>query len=56
MMASAISQEKERDTLGLLFLTDLTPWELTLQKYIGRLIPMLTSCSCRCRCWPSRTH
>jgi ABC-type transport system involved in multi-copper enzyme maturation permease subunit len=42
MMAGAIAQEKERDTLGLLFLTDLTPWELTLQKYVGRLIPMLT--------------
>jgi hypothetical protein len=28
--------------LGLLFLTDLTPWELILQKYVGRLIPMLT--------------
>ena len=42
MMASAIAAEKERDTLGLLFLTDLTPWELVLQKYIGRLIPMLT--------------
>ena len=42
MMAGAIAQEKERDTLGLLFLTDLTPWELILQKYIGRLIPMLT--------------
>jgi len=42
MMAGALAQEKERDTLGLLFLTDLTPWELILQKYIGRLIPMLT--------------
>jgi len=42
MMVGAIAQEKERDTLGLLFLTDLTPWELVLQKYIGRLIPMLT--------------
>lgn len=42
LMAGAIAQEKERDTLGLLFLTDLTPWELILQKYIGRLIPMLT--------------
>ena len=42
MMAGAIAQEKERDTLGLLFLTDLTPWELVLQKYVGRLIPMLT--------------
>ena len=42
LMAGAIAQEKERETLGLLFLTDLTPWELILQKYVGRLIPMLT--------------
>jgi hypothetical protein len=42
LMAGSIAQEKERDTLGLLFLTDLRPWELILQKYIGRLIPMLT--------------
>lgn len=42
LMAGALAQEKERDTLGLLFLTDLTPWELILQKYFGRLIPMLT--------------
>ena len=41
-MAGAIAHEKERETLGLLFLTDLTPWELILQKYFGRLIPMLT--------------
>jgi len=42
LMAGAVAQEKERDTLGLLFLTDLTPWEFILQKYFGRLIPMLT--------------
>jgi ABC-type transport system involved in multi-copper enzyme maturation permease subunit len=42
LMAGALAQEKERETLGLLFLTDLTPWELILQKYVGRLIPMLT--------------
>lgn len=42
LMSGAIAQEKERDTLGLLFLTDLTPWELVLQKYVGRLVPMLT--------------
>lgn len=42
LMAGALAQEKERETLGLLFLTDLTPWELILQKYFGRLIPMLT--------------
>jgi ABC-type transport system involved in multi-copper enzyme maturation permease subunit len=42
LVAGALAQEKERDTLGLLFLTSLTPWELILQKYVGRLIPMLT--------------
>jgi ABC-type transport system involved in multi-copper enzyme maturation permease subunit len=42
LMAGALAQEKERETLGLLFLTDLTAWELILQKYVGRLIPMLT--------------
>jgi ABC-type transport system involved in multi-copper enzyme maturation permease subunit len=42
LMATAVAQEKERDTLGLLFLTELTPWALILQKYVGRLIPMLT--------------
>jgi len=42
LMAGAVAQEKERETLGLLFLTDLSPWELILQKYVGRLIPMLT--------------
>ncbi len=42
LMAGALAQEKERETLGLLFLTSLTPWELILQKYVGRLIPMLT--------------
>jgi ABC-type transport system involved in multi-copper enzyme maturation permease subunit len=42
LMAGALAQEKERETLGLLFLTDLTPWQLVLQKYVGRLIPMLT--------------
>lgn len=42
LMAGALAQEKERQTLGLLLLTDLTPWELILQKYVGRLIPMLT--------------
>jgi ABC-type transport system involved in multi-copper enzyme maturation permease subunit len=42
LMAGALAQEKERETLGLLFLTNLTPWELILQKYVGRLIPMLT--------------
>lgn len=42
LMAGAVAREKERETLGLLFLTDLTSWQFILQKFIGRLIPMLT--------------
>ncbi len=40
MMAGVITAEKERDTLSLLFLTDMRPGEILLQKYFGRLIPM----------------
>ncbi|HUU43659.1 MAG TPA: ABC transporter permease subunit, partial [Planctomycetota bacterium] len=42
MMSSVITSEKERDSLALLLLTDLGPWEILLQKYLGRLIPMFT--------------
>ncbi|MGD1000611.1 MAG: hypothetical protein ABSA67_07920 [Candidatus Brocadiia bacterium] len=42
MMSGVLTYEKERDSLSLLFLTDLRPWEIILQKYLGRLIPMLT--------------
>ena len=42
MMAGVITHEKERDSLTLLLLTDLRPWEIVLQKFISRLIPMLT--------------
>ena len=42
MMSGVLTYEKERDSLALLFLTDLRPWEIILQKYLGRLIPMLT--------------
>ena len=37
-----ITSEKERNTLGLLFLTRLGPWSLVLEKLISRLIPMTT--------------
>ena len=40
MMAGTIAGEKEQDSLALLFLTDMGPWEILLQKYLGRLIPM----------------
>lgn len=42
IMSGVLTIEKERDSLALLFLTDLRPWEITLEKYFGRLIPMFT--------------
>lgn len=42
MMAGVIASEKERDSLGLLLLTELRPREILLGKYLGRLIPMFT--------------
>ncbi|EDY17316.1 hypothetical protein CfE428DRAFT_5163 [Chthoniobacter flavus Ellin428] len=42
LMCGRITQEKERDSLVLLFLTELRPWEIVLQKYIGGLVPMLS--------------
>lgn len=37
-----LSIEKERNTLGLLLITTLTPWQIVVQKLLGRLVPMLT--------------
>ena len=42
MMCGRIAEEKERDSLVLLFLTDLGPWSIVLQKYLGGLVPMLS--------------
>jgi len=42
MMCGRIAEEKERDSLMLLFLTDLRPWSIVLQKYLGGLVPMLS--------------
>jgi ABC-type transport system involved in multi-copper enzyme maturation permease subunit len=42
MMYGRITEEKERDSLVLLFLTDLGPWSIVLQKFLGGLVPMLT--------------
>lgn len=42
MMCGAIAREKETGSLPLLFMTDLRPWELILQKYVGRLIPLFS--------------
>jgi ABC-type transport system involved in multi-copper enzyme maturation permease subunit len=41
-MASAIAGERERGTLGLLLTTDLSAWEIILQKFCGRLLPVIS--------------
>jgi len=42
LMCGRITQEKERDSLVLLFLTELRPWSIVLQKYLGGLVLMLS--------------
>src|SRR5579863_2483215 len=40
MTCSVITQEKERASLQLLFLTRLGPWTILFEKLLGRLVPM----------------
>ncbi len=42
MVSGVLTSEKERGSLGLLFLTDLSPWEILIQKLLGRLVPMFS--------------
>jgi ABC-type Na+ efflux pump permease subunit len=42
MLCGVVTQEKERDSLVLLLLTHMRPWQIVLQKYLGGLIPALT--------------
>ena len=42
LMCGRITQEKERDSLVLLLLTNLSPAQIVLQKYFAGLVPMLT--------------
>ncbi len=37
-----LTVEKERNSLGLLLITSLTPRQIVLQKLLGRVVPMLT--------------
>lgn len=37
-----LTQEKERDSLALLFLTRLGPWTILFEKLLSRLVPMFT--------------
>jgi len=39
-VCGVISSEKEKESLSLLMLTTLTPWQIVIQKLFGRLIPM----------------
>jgi ABC-type transport system involved in multi-copper enzyme maturation permease subunit len=42
MVSGCITEEKEKRTLELLLVTDLTPAEIVMQKFVGRITPMLT--------------
>ena len=41
MTCGVVTIEKERSSLDLLFLTRLGPWAIVLEKFLGRVIPML---------------
>ncbi len=42
MVCGVISNEKERDSLCLLTLSTLSPWQIIIQKLLSRLIPMFS--------------
>ena len=42
MACGLITQENERDSLVLLFLTELTPWQIVLQKYASGLVAIFS--------------
>lgn len=42
MTCGVLTVEKERSSLGLLFLTRLGPWAILIEKFLGRVIPMFT--------------
>lgn len=42
MLCGVITQEKERDSLALLLLTELRPWQIVAQKFLGGLVPALS--------------
>ncbi len=37
-----LTVEKERNSLGLLLITSLGPWQIVVQKLLGRVVPMMT--------------
>jgi ABC-type transport system involved in multi-copper enzyme maturation permease subunit len=42
VVSGALTAEKERNTLQLLFLTKLAPWTILLEKLLSRLVPVAT--------------
>jgi len=42
LMAGAITSEKERDSLSMLFLTKMSPWRILLEKLFSGIFPMAT--------------
>lgn len=41
MLAGSITQEKENNTLQLLLITDLRPWQILVQKLLSRVLPLM---------------
>jgi ABC-type transport system involved in multi-copper enzyme maturation permease subunit len=41
MMCGVLTSEKERESMSLLLLTDLRPWEILVDKFLGRMLPMV---------------
>jgi ABC-type transport system involved in multi-copper enzyme maturation permease subunit len=42
MVAGAFPEERMRGTLPLLLLTGLPPWRIVAEKFVGRVVPMMT--------------
>lgn len=42
IVSGVVTAEKERNTLGLLLITKLSPWTILFEKFASRIIPMLT--------------
>jgi len=40
LACGALTEEKERNSLFLLYLTKLGPWQVVLEKFLSRLVPM----------------
>jgi len=42
IVSGAVAAEKERNTLQLLFVTQLRPWDILIEKLLSRLVPVAT--------------